>query len=146
MQRSAGLVPVDEIYITHYHADHYLGLPGLLKTYDADAASALRVLGPPGLVGLFKTLARIFGRIPYEIDLVELDDGGAIAHDEYGFRSFPVDHGVRTYGYAMVEDERPGHFDPARARELGVTEVTTSGSCSGAERSRAQTAPCAPTR
>ena len=52
MQRSLGLVQVDEIYITHYHADHYLGLPGLLKTYDLqDRQPPLRVLGPPGPAG-----------------------------------------------------------------------------------------------
>jgi ribonuclease Z len=128
MQRSTGLVALDEIYITHFHADHYLGLPGLLKTYDLmDRQAPLRIAGPPGLVELFKTLARIFGRISYEIELVELGEGEAIAHEGYEMRSFPVDHGVTAYGYAMVEDERPGHFDPDRARELGVSEVSDFG-------------------
>ena len=50
MHRSIGLVQVDEIYVTHYHADHYLGLPGLLKTYDLQARERpLRIVGPPGL-------------------------------------------------------------------------------------------------
>ena len=52
MQRSTGLVQVDEIYLTHYHADHYLGLPGLLKTYDLQGRERpLRIVGPPGLEG-----------------------------------------------------------------------------------------------
>ncbi len=128
MHRSTGLVPVDEIYITHYHADHYLGLPGLLKTYDLMAREApLRVIGPPGLVDLFKTLGRIFGRVRYELELVELAEGEAVAHDDYELRSFPVEHRVRAYGYALVEAERPGHFDPGRARELGVTDVRDFG-------------------
>src|SRR5215211_8706582 len=72
MQRSLGLVQADEIYLTHFHADHVLGLPGLLKTYDlTDRDRPLRVIGPPGLVDLFRTLARIFGRVSYEIELVE---------------------------------------------------------------------------
>ena len=58
MQRSTGLVQVDEIYVTHYHADHYLGLPGLLKTYDLQGRERpLRIVGPPGLTALFEALA-----------------------------------------------------------------------------------------
>ncbi len=122
MQRSTGLVQVDEIYLTHYHADHYLGIPGLLKTYDLTTRERpLRVIGPPGLVDLFKALARIFGRISYELELVELAEGEAIRRDGYEVRSFPVSHRMRAYGYAIVEDERPGHLDPERAAELGVT-------------------------
>ena len=50
MQRSTGLVQVDEIFVTHLHADHYLGIPGLLKTYDLNGRErGLRVIGPPGL-------------------------------------------------------------------------------------------------
>jgi ribonuclease Z len=122
MQRSTGLVQVDEIYITHFHADHYLGIPGLLKTYDlTDRQRPLRIVGPPGLVELFNALARIFGRIGYALELVELEEGEAIRHDGYEVRSFPVEHRMRAYGYAVVEDGRPGHLDPERAAELGVT-------------------------
>ena len=79
MQRSTGLVQVDEVYVTHYHADHYLGLPGLLKTYDLQGRErSLRIVGPPGLRGLFEALHRIVGRISYEIELVELDEGEAV--------------------------------------------------------------------
>ncbi|MGI9020152.1 MAG: ribonuclease Z [Solirubrobacterales bacterium] len=121
MQRSVGLVPVDEIYLTHFHADHYLGIPGLLKTYDlTDRQAPLRVIGPPGLVDLFGSLRRIFGRISYELELVELGEGEAVRHDGYEVRSFPVEHRVSAYGYAIVEDERPGHLDAERAAELGV--------------------------
>ena len=76
MQRSTGLVQVDEIYITHLHADHYLGLPGLLKTYDLqDRERPLRILGPPGLRDLFAALRRIFGRTRYPLEVVELAAG-----------------------------------------------------------------------
>jgi ribonuclease Z len=122
MQRSTGLVQVDEIYLTHYHADHYLGIPGLLKTYDlTDRQRPLRVIGPPGLGDLFTALARIFGRISYDLELIELGEGEAIPHEGYEVRSFPVEHRMRAYGYAVVEDGRPGHLDPQRAAELGVT-------------------------
>ena len=121
MQRSTGLVQVDEIYVTHFHADHYLGIPGLLKTYDLlGRERELKVIGPPGLIDLFQALRRIFGRLAYEVELVELDTGEAIRHDGFEVRAFAVEHGIRAHGYALVEDERPGRFDPAAAERLGI--------------------------
>jgi len=121
MQRSTGLVQLDEIYITHYHADHYLGLPGLLKTYDLqDRRRPLRIVGPQGLHGLFTVLGRIFGKLSYDVELVELAEGDAVRHDGYEIRSFGVSHRMRALGYALVEDERPGRFDPDAATRLGV--------------------------
>jgi ribonuclease Z len=121
MQRSTGLVQVDEIYITHFHADHYLGVPGLLKTYDLQGRERpLRIVGPPGLIELFAAIGRIIGRIAYQVDLVELDPGEAIRYDGYEVRSFAVEHRLRAHGYALVEDERPGRFDPDAAQRLGV--------------------------
>jgi ribonuclease Z len=121
MQRSTGLVQVDQIYVTHLHADHYLGIPGLLKTYDLnDRRRPLRVIGPPGLIELFKALRRIFGRLGYEVELLELDPGEPVRHDGYEVLAFEVEHRMRAYGYALVEDERPGRFDPERAERLGI--------------------------
>jgi ribonuclease Z len=121
MHRSTGLVQLDEIYLTHYHADHYLGLPGLLKTYDLQARERpLRIIGPRGLHGLFGVLGRIFGKLNYDVELVELAEGDAIRHEGYEIRSFAVEHRMRALGYALVEDERPGRFDPEAATRLGV--------------------------
>jgi ribonuclease Z len=123
MQRSTGLVHVDEIYVTHFHADHYLGIPGLLKTYDLNGRDRpLRVIGPPGLIDLFAALRRIFGRLSYEVELVELEPGEPVRHDGYEVRAFPVEHRMTAYGYALVEDTRPGHLDPQAAARLGVPE------------------------
>jgi ribonuclease Z len=88
MQRSLGLVQVDAIFFTHFHADHFLGLPGLLKTYD----------------------------------LTELNADDAIPLEGAEIRSFPVEHSVRACGYALVEAERPGRFDPVAAEAAGVRE------------------------
>jgi ribonuclease Z len=123
MQRSIGLVQVDEIYLTHFHADHFLGLPGLLKTYDLTEREApLTVYGPRGLEDLFKTLQRIIGRLRFKLSLVELEPGDWIPLEGAELRCFPVQHGVRALGYALVEDERPGRFDPEVAKALGVRE------------------------
>jgi ribonuclease Z len=123
MINSTGLVQVDEIYITHFHADHYLGLPGLLKTYDLmERQAPLRVVGPAGLTGLFDALRRIFGKLRYDLELVELDSGEAVEHDGFEMRAFAVEHRMKALGYAFVEPERPGRFDVATARGLGISD------------------------
>jgi ribonuclease Z len=123
MQRSLGLTQVDEIYLTHFHADHILGLPGLLKTYDlTDRQEPLVIYGPTGLRNLFSTLDRLVGRLGYELELVELEPGDRIPHNGYEVRAFKTEHSVRSCGYALVEEERPGRFDPEAAKKLGVPE------------------------
>jgi ribonuclease Z len=123
MQRSLGLVQVDEIYLTHFHADHILGLPGLLKSYDmTDREKPLVVHGPPGVRDLFKVLGPLLGRLRFGLDLVELSPGDVVGHDDYEVQAFEAKHGVRANGYALVEDERPGRFDPAAAKAAGVAE------------------------
>jgi ribonuclease Z len=123
MQRSLGLVQVDEIYLTHFHADHMLGLPGLLKTYDlTDREVPLRVYGPPGLKDLFTVLRPLIGRLGYELELEELRAGERVERDEYVVEPYETAHNVRAFGWALVEDERPGRFDPQAAKAAGVRE------------------------
>jgi ribonuclease Z len=123
LQRSLGLVQVDEIYLTHFHADHILGLPGLLKTYDlTDREVPLTVYGPQGLGDLFAILKPIVGRLHFDLNLVELAPGEPRAHDGYEIRAFEVAHSVRAHGYALLEEERPGRFDVEAAKRLGVPE------------------------
>jgi ribonuclease Z len=123
LQRSVGLVQVDEIFLTHFHADHILGLPGLLKSWDlTDRQAPLRIYGPRGLRDLFKTLARIVGKTGYPLELIELDPGDAVPLEDAEVRAFQVEHSVRAIGYALVEEERPGRFDPDAAKRLGVPE------------------------
>ncbi len=123
MQRSLGLTQVDEIYLTHFHADHVLGLPGLLKTYDlTDREAPLTIHGPRGLRDLFAVLKPIVGRLQFEVGLVELEPGEAVAHDGYEVQPFEAAHSTRANGYALVEEERPGRFDLEAAKRLGVPE------------------------
>jgi ribonuclease Z len=130
MMRSTGLVQADEILITHLHADHYLGLPGLLKTYDLqDRQAPLRIAGPRGLNDLFAALRRVFGKIRYEVEVIELPPGEALDHPDEGFemRAFEVAHRMPANGYALVEAERPGRFDADAAKAAGVTDVRDFG-------------------
>jgi ribonuclease Z len=119
--RSVGLLQIDEIFITHFHADHVLGLPGMLKTYGLQGREVpLRIHGPPGLRRLFDVLTPLVGRMPFEVELRELEPGEELDHDGYSIAAFAVEHGVTALGYVLVEDERPGRFDEDRARDLGV--------------------------
>lgn len=119
--KSIGLIELEEVFITHFHADHWLGLPGMLKTFSLRGRDKpLTVYGPPGLKTLFKVLGPVIGKNTYELRLVELEPDQQLERDGYLIAPFAVDHRVTAYGYALVEHERPGRFDDAKARELGV--------------------------
>src|SRR5438034_7447838 len=118
---SIGLVDLREVFLTHFHADHYLGLPGMLKTFALRGRELpITVYGPRGLRELFGSLRRIFGRLTYEYELVELAPGDALERGEYRIEPFAVAHGVSAIGYALVEHDRPGRFDVEAADALGV--------------------------
>jgi ribonuclease Z len=121
LQSTVGLVDLEEVFLTHYHADHYLGLPGMLKTFALRGREApLAIYGPPGLRELFDVFKRIVGRLPYPVGLEELRAGDRLGRDGYELLAFPVSHGTTAVGYALVEDARPGRFDVETADALGV--------------------------
>jgi ribonuclease Z len=121
LRSSIGLIELHEIFLTHYHADHYLGLPGMLKTFALRGRELpLRVYGPPGLKDLFAALGRIFGRLTFPYELVELRPGEELEREDYVLQAFAVEHRVAAVGYALVEDPRPGRFDVDRAEALGI--------------------------
>ena len=121
--RSVGLPDVGAIFITHFHLDHWLGLIGMVKTFDLRGRERpLTIYGPPGLRQLFGALRPVIGRTGYPLELVDLEP-----HDEVRFASFlispfPVNHRVEAYGYAFVEEDRPGRFDVDAARSLGIQD------------------------
>jgi ribonuclease Z len=119
--RSVGLFDVEDVFITHFHADHVLGLPGMLKTFALRGREVpIAVHGPAGLRRLFDALRPLVGKLSYELRIHELEPNEALERDGYRVAAFATDHGVRSLGYALVEDDRPGRFDEARARQLGV--------------------------
>ena len=97
LQRSViGLPDLEEIFLTHFHADHFLGLPGMLKTFALRGRDSLgvTVYGPPGLRDLFGRLRPFLGRLPYPLTTVELAPGEMLERGEYTIETFAVDHGV----------------------------------------------------
>ena len=132
--RSVGLPEFDAVFVTHFHLDHWLGLLGMLKTFDLRARERpLTIYGPPGLRALFTAMRLAFGRTGYPLELVELEPHEEVHFDGYLVVAFPVNHRVEAYGYALVEDDRPGRFDVETARALGVTEGPDFGRLQGGE-------------
>ena len=118
---SVGLAELTEVFITHFHADHWLGLPGLLKTFDLRSRERpLAVHGPPGIRELVTMALRIAGRVRFPLQLIELEAGAELERDGYKIAPVPVSHRTPAFGYVLYEDERPGQFDPATAERLGV--------------------------
>jgi ribonuclease Z len=119
--RTVGLPEVDAVFLTHFHLDHWLGLPGMLKSFDLrDRQAPLDLFGPPGTSEVLGTVARVIGRLGYEFAVTEMEAGDDIDFDDYVVQAFNVRHRGPAFGYALVEHERPGRFDAERAQRLGV--------------------------
>lgn len=122
LMRATGLAEIDAILLTHTHADHVLGLPGLLKTFALrERERPLVIAGPPPVGRLLQDMRPLIGTLTYDIE-VELGEGHVPwKGDGYHVRSVPVEHRGPAVAWVLEEQDRPGRFDVDRARELGVT-------------------------
>ncbi|MBA2627912.1 MAG: ribonuclease Z [Gemmatimonadales bacterium] len=113
-----------EIFFSHYHADHMLGVTGLLRTMGLqDRTAPVTLYGPRGAE---KVLGAAVGlgveRSRFPVEIVEVKPGDRLDRGDYELQVFPTEHRVDTIGWALVEHDRLGRFDPVRAAELGVPE------------------------
>ena len=121
LRSSVGLLELEEVFFTHFHADHVLGLPGMLKTFSLRGREVpLTVYAPHGLVDLLASLKRVVGRLTYDLELVELAAGDVLERKGYRVAAFGVAHGVSALGWSVIESTRPGRFDVDGANALGV--------------------------
>jgi ribonuclease Z len=121
LRSSVGLLDLEEIFVTHFHADHVLGLPGMFKTFALRGRELpLHLYGPRGLVDLFASLKRVVGKLTYDLQLVEVEPGDVLEREGYRLATFDVAHGVPALGWSLIEETRPGRFDVAAADALGV--------------------------
>jgi ribonuclease Z len=113
-----------DIFFSHLHADHFLGVIGLLRTMGLqDREEPISLWTPRGTAELLRQAVGLgVDRVPFGVEIGELEPGDAIARTGYDIVPFRTTHGGRSLGYAVVEHPRPGRFDAARARELGVPE------------------------
>ena len=119
-----------DIFFTHWHSDHLLGVIGLLRTMGLlnifggqERRDPLVLYGPKGAERILThALAVGIERVKFPVEIMELKVGDAIRRKEYDIVTFATDHRADTVGYALVEHQRLGRFHPERAREFGVPE------------------------
>jgi len=114
---------ITAIFVSHMHADHVTGLPGILMlSSQVDRDEPLYIIGPKGIAEYIETSRRTLDMyINYEIVVREIS-GPSLVWEGEGFRvrAFPLRHTKTCYGYTLEEDPRPGAFHPEKAEELGV--------------------------
>jgi ribonuclease Z len=121
--RTVGLPEVTEVFLTHLHVDHWLGLPGMVKSFDLRERSVpMTIYGPPGTQALMDVMRQtVLGRLRYRLTVVDLEPDAIVEFDGYEVHALRVRHRGEAYGYALIEDDRPGRFDAELAASLGVT-------------------------
>ena len=115
---------LSDIFFTHFHSDHVLGVTGLVRTLGLQGRTdPMRFYGPRGAKDLL-TQAVSFGveRTPFEIHIEEVKPGDCLDRGEYEIRVFPTDHTRHSVGFVIAEHQRLGRFNPEKARELGIPE------------------------
>jgi ribonuclease Z len=113
-----------EIFFTHYHADHMLGVTGLLRTMGLqDRTTPVTLYGPKGAQRILGAAVMLgIERNKFPIEIIEIKPGDRLGRDQYDIVVFETEHRADTVGYALVEHQRLGRFNPDRARELGIPE------------------------
>ena len=124
MMRYATGFSFKDIFFTHYHADHMLGVVGLIRTMGLlDRTEGVTLYGPRGAQKILGgALAVGIERNKFPIEILEVKPGDRLGRGEYELAVFETEHRADTVGYALVEHQRLGRFDPDRARDLGVPE------------------------
>ncbi|MBN1281002.1 MAG: ribonuclease Z [Candidatus Thermoplasmatota archaeon] len=115
---------ISKIFITHFHGDHFLGLPGLIQTMQLnDRNEPLHIYGPKGMEDLTSRLLHLgYFRPNYEIIPHELSAGDAVDFEGYSIQTLRTAHNIPALAYCLIEVERPGKFNKPKALELGVPE------------------------
>ena len=116
---------LSDVFFTHMHADHVIGIIGLMRTMALQGRSEpLHLWGPRGASRVLRRAEQFgFDRLSFEVAIQELDPQQRVVRDGYSIVPYGVDHrGSASLGYALVEEQRKGRFNPDVARQLGIPE------------------------
>jgi len=115
---------ISQIFITHFHGDHFLGLPGLIQTMQLnDREKPLHIYGPVGMKNLASELFSLgYFRPSYKIVVHEVNDDDVLEFHGYVIRVLKVQHNIPALAYCLEENKRPGKFDKPKALNLGIPE------------------------
>ena len=122
MMRSRSGFIVNAVFISHWHADHFLGLFGLVQTMSFNGRTEPLTIYGPEWVHEFVTILRQVARynLKFSLESIELVQGSWVRFNGYTVTAFAAKHGMPALGYILEEDPRPGRFNRERAIELGV--------------------------
>lgn len=122
MMRAKTGMKISSIFITHFHADHFLGIPGLIQTMSFNGRTEpLDIYGPTWTKQMVKLLRELgYYKLGFEINAHELEGGDIVDKGEYSIKAVTTEHGVPSLGYVLEEKSRPGRFNREKAIELGV--------------------------
>lgn len=122
MMRAKTGMKLSSIFITHFHADHFLGIPGLIQTMSFNRRKeALNIYGPKWTKQFVRFLVEMgYYKLGFPINVHELQDGDTIDRGEYIIRAVSTDHGIPSLGYVLEEKRRPGRFNKDKAIQLGI--------------------------
>ncbi|MFO7991879.1 MAG: ribonuclease Z [Thermoplasmata archaeon] len=124
MKSSASFMDVNKVFITHFHGDHILGLPGLIQSMNLnDREKKLEICGPRGTEKMLQVLLRVgYFRPNFTVYVQDVKPGARLRFDKYSVSAVEADHNVPSLAFVFQEKERPGRFDKQKALDLGVPE------------------------
>ena len=128
MMRYGVSFALNEIFFTHFHADHFLGVIGLVRTFGLQGRTdPLHLYGPKGAKKILDQAMKLgIDHLPFPVEIHEVKPADeidrALSSQQYVLRAFATEHGSPSVGYALAEHERRGRFDPEKARAAGIPE------------------------
>jgi len=123
-QSNLSYMQISKIFITHFHGDHFLGVPGLIQTMQLnDRDKPLHIYGPKGMRELVDQLLTLgYFRPSYQIISHDINNCDEIEFEDYSIRALKVKHNVPAFSYCFLEHQRPGKFNKTKAVEIGIPE------------------------